>query len=188
MKLIVGLGNPGKKYEGTRHNIGREIVEMLADFYKAPAFKAEKKFKGLVSEVKINEEKVLLLLPETFMNLSGEAVSAAASYYKVKPEDVLIVQDEMDFEPFQFAFAKGGGAGGHNGLKSVYSHVGDDVARFRIGIGRPANIPAEKYVLQKFGPFEKVRYALTKGKFVDAVSDFATEGLTKAMNMWNGVK
>lgn len=189
MKLIVGLGNPGNKYHHTRHNIGRETVEEFATFFKAQNFKMEKKFKGKITEVMIGQEKVFCLLPETFMNHSGESVQLVAHFYKIPAKNILIVQDEMDFEPFQFAFTKGGGAGGHNGVKSVYQHIGEDIARFRIGIGRSQqNLPSETYVLQKFGTFEKLKRSFLRGKMVDAISDWASEGLTKAMNMWNGVK
>jgi len=190
MKLIVGLGNPGKKYNGTRHNIGRELVEATARFHGAPDFKREKKFKGLFTETRINNEKVAFLLPETFMNSSGESVRATTDFYKISPSDVLIVQDEMDFDPLQFAFVNGGGASGHNGIKSVYAHFSDEVDRFRVGVGRPEKDgkPSDKYVLQCFSAFEKMKLAFLKGKMIDAISDWATEGLTKAMNMWNGVR
>lgn len=187
MKLIVGLGNTGKTYQGTRHNIGREMVEQTALFHQAGPFRTDKKLKALVSEVGLGDEKILFILPETFMNNSGEAVQAAASYFDIEPGDILVVQDEMDFEPFDFAFAKGGGAGGHNGIKSIYSHVSDEVHRFRIGIGRPSNksLPSDKYVLQKFGAVEKMKLAFVKGKIIDAISDWMTEGLEQAMNNWN---
>ncbi len=188
MRLIVGLGNPGKKYDGTRHNIGREIVRQTAEFHQASEFRLEKKYKALVTEAELNEKKVIFMLPETYMNNSGEAVRAISEYFKIQPEDILIVQDEMDFEPFQFAFAEGGGAAGHNGIKSIYKHVDEHVSRFRIGIGRShKGIQSEDFVLTKFGPVDSIRLSFLKGKMIDAISDWATEGLTKAMNMWNGV-
>ncbi len=188
MKMIVGLGNPGSKYDGTRHNIGREIVERTARFHGATP-RLEKKHKALIAEAALDGKKVLFVLPETYMNNSGEAVQSIASFYKIEDEDILIVQDEMDFEPFQFAFTKGGGTGGHNGIKSVYQHLSEDVSRFRIGIGRSMHgVPSEKYVLQKFSAIEKMKLSFLKGKMIDALTDWSTEGLTKAMNMWNGVK
>jgi PTH1 family peptidyl-tRNA hydrolase len=159
------------------------VVEAL----NASSFKLDKDRHALVADMKINNDKVLFVLPETFMNNSGDAVSAVSKYYKISSENILVVQDEMDFAPGHFAFAKGGGAGGHNGIKSVYERVGEDVDRLRIGIGRPGDkrLKSDKYVLQRFSPGDRIRIGLVKGKMIDAIGDWIDHGLEKAMNAWH---
>ena len=150
--LLIGLGNPGDEYARTRHNIGFRIVDALAEKRRCPPWK--KKFKGLVT----NTDALLLLKPQTFMNLSGEAALGAATFYKLKPENVIVFHDDLDLLPGQVKIKQGGGAGGHNGLKSLDAHIGKNYWRVRIGIGRPMteqNIPVKgdavtNYVLHPF--------------------------------------
>ena len=135
MFLIVGLGNPGAEYQGTRHNAGFMAADALADAYSFSSFKS--KFDGLIAEGTIDGEKCLLLKPQTFMNLSGNAVIKAASFYKILPEQIIVIHDDMDLQPGQMKAKLGGGAGGHNGLKSIDSHIGANYNRIRLGVGHP---------------------------------------------------
>ena len=149
MKLFVGLGNPGANYAGTRHNIGYMAVERIeAD----PGFGPWKRaFKGLTSEGRLGAEKVVLLKPETFMNLSGEAVQAAMAFYKLPPADVVVFHDELDLAPAKLRVKQGGGHAGHNGLRSIHGQVGEAYARVRMGIGHPGHKDAvAAYVLHDF--------------------------------------
>ncbi|MFZ2451103.1 MAG: aminoacyl-tRNA hydrolase [Methylovulum miyakonense] len=138
IKLIVGLGNPGRQYEKTRHNVGFLFLDtLLADY--GGSWQLEGKFQGHLAECAIAYHKVLLLKPETFMNRSGQAVGKVARYYKIQPEEILVVHDELDFEAGVVKLKKGGGHAGHNGLRDIIAHLGgNDFYRLRIGIGRPA--------------------------------------------------
>ena len=140
MKLVVGLGNPGKKYERTRHNAGFWWVERLAQGLKA-VFRSESKFHGRIA--KLAEPEILLLLPATYMNESGRAVAAAASFYKIVPPEILVVHDELDLPPGSVKLKLGGGLSGHNGLKDIVQSLGSrDFWRLRIGIGHPRDTAA----------------------------------------------
>lgn len=152
--LIVGLGNPGKKYLATRHNAGFLAADHLADSWEA-SWKENKVAHALTAEANVNGQKVVLAKPQTFMNLSGQAVASLCGKYKVEPKNIWVVYDEAAIEPNQLRVRVGGSAGGHNGLKSIIEYIGPDFARFRLGIGSPAeNIPLEDYVLQKFSTEE----------------------------------
>ena len=137
IKLIAGLGNPGKEYEGTRHNAGFWWIEEFARTHGG-TFKAESKFHGLVARSKINGKEILLLKPQTFMNASGRAVAALAQFYKITAAEILVVHDELDLPPGSAKLKFGGGPGGHNGLKDMIAHFNTrDFWRLRIGIGHP---------------------------------------------------
>jgi PTH1 family peptidyl-tRNA hydrolase len=184
MKLIVGLGNPGKEYQGTRHNIGFTVLDALAE----EPFKSETKFKAEISEWRVGSEKVLLAKPSTFMNLSGDAVQAIKSFYKLEDADILIIQDEMDYAPGTFAFAIGSGAAGHNGIFSVQERLATkDIARMRIGIGRPKIGTKEDFVLTRFNEEESPIMKEVVENACKASRDWASKGLTKTMNVWNAV-
>ncbi|MCF7830384.1 aminoacyl-tRNA hydrolase [Candidatus Gracilibacteria bacterium] len=158
MKLIVGLGNFDKKYKYTRHNVGFLAVEAIAEKFSLPAFKAEKKFFGEVTCGQINNEKVILLKPTTWMNNSGKAVGAIAYFYKIPPQDIVILFDDADLNFGTVRFREGGSSGGHNGLKSIISSLGSkDFPRIKIGISNQQRsiIPAANFVLQKFTSKEK---------------------------------
>ncbi|TAL19735.1 aminoacyl-tRNA hydrolase [Patescibacteria group bacterium] len=178
MILIVGLGNPGKKYSQTRHNAGFRVLDYFAARRNFPAWKKEKKAKGSVSRGKVNAEEIILLKPETFMNASGEAVAAAASFYKIKPTDVWVAHDELAFPTGEVRIATGGSAGGHNGVQSVIDVLGtEQFARFRIGV-RPADtaeIRLESFVLEEFTPAEERR-------FMEAIQSTG-EALDKAIRL-----
>lgn len=139
LRLIVGLGNPGSEYEHTRHNIGFDFIDELAKLWKT-SLKEEKKFFGQVARVNLNEGEVWLLKPLTFMNKSGTAVQALAKFYKILPEEILIIHDELDIPCGQVRFKKGGSNGGHNGLKDIQAWLGTpEFYRLRIGIGHPGD-------------------------------------------------
>ncbi|HSF63502.1 MAG TPA: aminoacyl-tRNA hydrolase, partial [Paracoccaceae bacterium] len=149
MRLFVGLGNPGAKYAGNRHNIGFMAVDRIAaDHGFAPWRRG---FKGLVAEGRLGSVRVILLKPETFMNLSGESVRAATDFYKLGPEAVTVFHDELDLAPGKCRVKQGGGHAGHNGLRSIHAHLGPDYGRVRLGIGHPGHKDAVAgYVLHDF--------------------------------------
>ena len=137
MHLIVGLGNPGDKYSRNRHNIGFMAVDAIASRHGFPPYR--EKFKGLVSEGTIAGEKVLILKPQTWMNLSGESVEATLQFYKLSAADVTVVYDEIDLVPGKSRIKRGGGSGGHNGLRSIDPRIGPDYRRIRLGVGHPGH-------------------------------------------------
>lgn len=138
IKLIVGLGNPGSKYDETRHNAGFVLLDELARSYSA-GFSAEKKFQGDISRATIADCDVRLLKPTTYMNLSGESVQAVASFYRIEANQILVVHDELDIPPGTVKLKQGGGHGGHNGLRDIINHLGRDFWRVRLGIGHPGD-------------------------------------------------
>ena len=139
IKLIVGLGNPGKEYAATRHNAGFWWVDELARIHNIQ-FKADSKFHGLVARTNVHGHEVHLIKPQTYMNLSGRAVGALVQFYKIEPKQILVVHDELDLPPGSAKLKLGGGHGGHNGLKDIIAHLGTkDYWRLRIGIGHPGD-------------------------------------------------
>jgi peptidyl-tRNA hydrolase, PTH1 family len=137
MQLIVGLGNPGDKYARNRHNIGFMAVDAIAARHNFPAFR--QKFSGLISEGTIDGERVLLLKPQTFMNASGDSVVAAANFYKLTAAEITVFYDEIDLVPGKVRVKRGGGSGGHNGIRSIDPQVGPDYRRVRLGVGHPGH-------------------------------------------------
>ncbi len=155
MKLWVGLGNPGAKYAGNRHNIGWMAVERIAADHGFGPWRS--KFQGSVTEGALGGEKVLLLKPETFMNLSGQSVGGAMRFYKLAPADVTVFHDELDLAPGKVRVKQGGGHAGHNGLRSIHEHIGADYARVRLGIGHPGHKDrVAGYVLSDFAKADQV--------------------------------
>lgn len=149
MKLFVGLGNPGDTYAGNRHNIGFMAVERIAEAHQFGPWK--KKFKGLAADGEIGGEKVLLLKPETYMNDSGQSVGEAARFLKISEADVVVFHDELDLLPGKVKVKTGGGNAGHNGLRSISAHLGNDTVRVRLGIGHPGHKDAvSRFVLSDF--------------------------------------
>lgn len=136
LRAIVGLGNPGAEYERTRHNTGFWFVDALAAAYRG-SFRSEPKFKGEVARIRIGNDEVLLLKPMTFMNKSGEAIQPLAAFYKIAPGDILVAHDELDLPVGTLKLKRAGGHGGHNGLRNVHQHLGEEYLRLRIGIGHP---------------------------------------------------
>ncbi|RMC37614.1 aminoacyl-tRNA hydrolase [Paracoccus alkanivorans] len=149
MKLIVGLGNPGAKYANNRHNIGFMAVDMIAADHGLGPWKA--RFQGQVAEGRLGESRVMLLKPQTFMNLSGQSVGEAMRYLKLTPADVTVLHDELDLAPGKCRVKRGGGHAGHNGLRSIHQHIGADYDRVRLGIGHPGHKDrVAGYVLSDF--------------------------------------
>lgn len=149
MRLLVGLGNPGQKYEKNRHNIGFMAVDAIARTHGFPPFR--RKFQGLLSEGRLGDTRVALLKPETYMNLSGNAVNEAARFFRIDAGDIVAFHDEIDLAPGRLKVKTGGGHAGHNGLRSIQSHLGADFVRVRMGVGHPGSKDAvAAYVLRDF--------------------------------------
>lgn len=154
MHLIVGLGNPGPKYAGNRHNIGFHIVARFASDLGAPAFKS--KFKGVFTKAFAGNEELILLMPGTYMNLSGESVAPALKFFDLPPERLIVVHDELDLPFGEVRIKRGGGLAGHNGLRSIARHLGtQDFLRLRFGIDRPVGRAVASYVLSDFSKDER---------------------------------
>lgn len=154
MKLIVGLGNPGAKYSGNRHNIGFMALDAIAADHGFSPWKS--KFQGLIADGRLGSQKAVLLKPETFMNNSGQSVGEAMRFYKLEPGDIVVLHDEIDLAPGKLRHKIGGGHAGHNGLRSIHGHIGPDYARVRLGVGHPGHkdaVPA--YVLRDFAKADR---------------------------------
>lgn len=187
MKLIVGLGNPGKEYEQTRHNAGFMVMDALADDLGVSINQV--KFKGLYTKTKIKGEDVVLLKPTTYMNLSGEAVGEVMRFFKIDVEDLLVIYDDLDLPTGKLRIRDKGSAGGHNGIKSIIQHVGtQNFKRIRVGIDKSSIIPVVDYVLGKFTSEEMV--ALNEGikKAVVVAKDFPHMDFHKIMSLHNSKK
>jgi PTH1 family peptidyl-tRNA hydrolase len=183
-RLIVGLGNPGRKYRETRHNIGFMLIDDLATKYDIKLGKV--KNQAIIGDGMIGDTPIVLAKPQTYMNVSGNAVGPLAKFYKIAPEHVLVVYDEMDL-PFGTLRLRGkGGAGGHNGMRSIIQHLGNDFPRMRLGIGRPpGRMPPAAYVLQTFGKDEvAVRDELLNAG-ISAINTWITDGIELAMTRHN---
>lgn len=182
MFLIVGLGNPGIEYVATRHNMGFMAVDALAEAYGFGTFKS--KFDGLIADGIIDGERCLLLKPQTFMNLSGNSVVKAASFYKILPEQIIVIHDDMDLQPNQIKAKQGGGAGGHNGLKSIDAHIGANYNRIRLGVGHP-NGQGEavvNHVLSRLGKAEAETAARNIGLVVKDIPVLLHKGIAAFSN------
>ena len=185
MKLLVGLGNPGPDYAQTRHNVGFLVADEVARSYRA-AFSA-RKFSAEIAEADVAGSRVWIMKPGTWMNHSGESVGPALRYWRVEPQDLVVVHDDLELDPFRVQLKVGGGHGGHNGLKSVNAHVGTpEYVRVRVGVGRPpqAMDPAD-YVLGRFGKGEQKALAECVGRATVAARAVLELGVVKAMNEFN---
>lgn len=171
MHLLIGLGNIGREYQLTRHNFGFLLLDQIVADYGLVA--QSKKFKSEVFTGEIDGKKVVAIKPQTFMNLSGEAVLAAASFYKIAPKDILVFHDDLDLAPVKIKVKIGGGNAGHNGLKSIDEVIGKDYMRLRLGIGRPENSEFETadYVLGKFSRDEMELVKKTNEKISDLIGE-----------------
>ena len=186
MKLIAGLGNPGPRYADSRHNVGFLVVDELGRRWNCEVGKFDRHFEGLVGQTRRNGEDVLLLKPATFMNLSGQSVSAAARFYKLAPEQVLVVIDDLDLATGQLRLRAEGSAGGHKGLADILRHLGTtEVPRVRIGIGRVHKDATVEYVLGRFSPVERPAMEAAIQLAGDAVEMWLARGMTAAMNEFN---
>ncbi len=190
MKLVVGLGNPGPRYETTRHNIGFLVVDQLIDLWGAQG--PTTKHEAEVYEAQVAGEKVLILKPQTFMNLSGRAVAPFFRMFKCAPEDVTVIYDDLDLKPFALRVKKGGGAGGHNGIKSMDASLGSEnnnYHRIRLGIGHPRTLnlkidPAD-YVLSRFDDHELGQIELLAARVRDAAELILKGDTLKAQTLFN---
>ncbi|MEK7705067.1 MAG: aminoacyl-tRNA hydrolase [Myxococcota bacterium] len=184
MWLVVGLGNPGARYEGTRHNVGFEVVERLVSRYRLSSPRESKSARHWRGKVRGHE--VMLAKPLTFMNLSGDAVGALLRYYRLPLESLIVVHDELDFPPGQVRVKVGGGHGGHNGLVSIIGHVGADFARVRVGVGKPpAADRGADHVLARFGASDRKAIDAAIERAADAVEMALTDGIQAAMGRFN---
>ncbi|MBB5723747.1 PTH1 family peptidyl-tRNA hydrolase [Loktanella ponticola] len=173
MKMIVGLGNPGTKYAGNRHNIGFMALDRIASDHRFSPWRA--KFQGQVSEGRFGSDKVILLKPETFMNLSGQSVGEAMRFHKLTPAAVIVFHDEIDLAPAKVRVKTGGGHAGHNGLRSIHSHIGADYDRVRLGVGHPGHKDAVPgYVLRDFAKADQ--------DWLDDVLRGISDGIEKLAN------
>lgn len=188
MYIIVGLGNPGREYVNTRHNIGFEAIDVIASKYNININK--EKFKGLYGDGRIGGEKVLLVKPQTFMNLSGESIREFVNWYKVEPEKVIVVYDDISLPVGKLRIRPKGSAGGHNGIKSIIYHLNTDIfPRIKIGVGSPENknYDLADYVLGKFSKEETEILIKTVIKVADATEALIKSGIDKAMAEFNGL-
>ncbi len=183
--LVVGLGNPGEDYARTRHNVGAEVVELLAARHGGKL--RRQKERSLTDEVTVDGKRLALAVPLTYMNLSGEAVAPLVRRYRVEPSALVVVHDEMDLELARLQVKAGGGLAGHNGLKSIVAHLHtQDFLRIRIGIGKPpGRREGADHVLRRFSKAERTQIEVTVEEAADAVEVIAREGVTAAMNRFN---
>jgi PTH1 family peptidyl-tRNA hydrolase len=183
--LVVGLGNPGAEYARTRHNVGAEVVELLAKRHGAQLKKGKER--ALVDEVRVGGRRVALAIPLTYMNDSGDALRLLARRYGVEPEQIVVVHDELDLPVAALRVKSGGGLAGHNGLRSIKSHLHSDAfQRVRIGVGKPVSKErGADHVLNKFSKRERAEVDVTVEQAADAVETIVTEGVDAAMNRFN---
>lgn len=186
MYIIAGLGNPGRQYENTRHNAGFMALDALADYLDISI--EEKRLKALCGKGIIGGEKVILLKPQTFMNASGEGIRAAADFYKIEPEHIMIIYDDISLEPGQLRIRKKGSAGGHNGMKSIIAHLGtQEFPRIKVGIGeKPDRMDLADYVLGHFSQIEKRIMDDAAKEAGQAAQAIILDGIESAMNRYNG--
>ena len=190
MLLVAGLGNPGPRYQATRHNLGFRVIDLLAEQCGVAASAFRERFHGELASAKLGGQELLLLRPQTFMNDSGRSVQAACAFYKLKPGEgqLLVVHDELDLPFGEVRLKKGGGDAGNRGIRSISGALGADYLRIRLGIGRPPpdfrGDPAD-FVLQAFAPEELPTVSDMLGRAAEAVSLLTSQGLEKAMNRTN---
>ena len=188
MYLIAGLGNPTREYDKTRHNVGFSVIDVLADKYNIDV--SDRKHKALCGKGVIEGEKVLLLKPQTFMNLSGESIREAIDYYKIDPEDIIVIYDDISLEPGQLRIRLKGSAGGHNGIKNIIAHLGtQEFPRIKVGVGaKPPKMDLADYVLSRFGAEEQKIMDEAFGEAAEAAVMMMTTGAERAMNHYNAKK
>jgi PTH1 family peptidyl-tRNA hydrolase len=185
MKVVVGLGNPGRQYAGTRHNVGFAVVDLLAEGARGGRF--QDRFQARVAEVEEPPHKLLLVKPQTFMNLSGRCVRQVVDFYKVAPEDLLVVCDDFNLPLGKLRVRPRGTHGGHNGLRDIQAHLGTtEYARLRIGVGAPEGDDAVDYVLGRFRPAERAVIDEAVREAAQAVLVWVHRGIADCMNEYNG--
>jgi PTH1 family peptidyl-tRNA hydrolase len=191
MKMIVGLGNPGPEYAHTRHNMGFQVVETLADRHGLSFDKAQKRARVASGRINLpggGSERVLLVKPLTYMNASGEAVGQLRSFYKIEPADILVVFDDLDLPAGRMRLRPDGGSSGQKGVKSIIQHLGTEIfPRLRVGIGRPpGKMDPVDYVLKNFSAAEEAEMTFVRAAAADAIEVWLAKGITEAMNRFNG--
>ncbi len=188
MKVVIGLGNPGKKYEDTRHNVGFMAIDKISEKWSIPV--QQQKFRALVGEGRINGERALLVKPQTYMNLSGESVADVLRFYKLTPADILVIYDDLDLPTGKLRLREKGSAGGHNGIKSIIQHTGTQVFnRIKIGIDRPQpGRSVSDYVLSPFSAMDRTVIAQAVEAAADAAAMWMEEDFDKVMNRFNPVR
>jgi peptidyl-tRNA hydrolase, PTH1 family len=186
MWLVVGLGNPEKKYAKNRHNVGFMVVDVLRSEIGAPDWR--EKFKGRVAKSTAFGDELVLLEPLTYMNLSGESVQPCAAFHKIDPKNIVVVHDEIDLPFGDVRLKFGGGHAGHNGLRSITEHIGPDFHRVRIGVGRPAFGEVADYVLSDFSSIETAELLGKIERATDAIARLVKDGPQSAMNVINTKK
>ena len=186
MKLVVGLGNPTARYDKTRHNVGFEVIDALADKYNIAL--DTMKHKGMYGKGKIDGQSVILLKPMTFMNLSGESVALVSGYYKVAPEDIIVIYDDINLDVGRLRIREKGSAGGHNGMKNIIAHLGtEEFPRLRIGVGmKPPKMDWADYVLSHFSEEEQALMNQGYDKACEALKLLLLDDIPQAMNQYNG--
>ena len=183
--LLVGLGNPGKEHRHNRHNVGFMAIDALAAKHGLTLGRVQNK--AIVGDGRVAGRSVIMIKPQTFMNRSGDAVGPLARYYRVAPEHILVIYDDIDLPPGTVRLREKGGSGGHNGMKSIIQHLGQDFPRLRLGVGRPSGrMPPAAYVLQDFGRDEQEVLEAMMGQTVQAVETYLVDGIELAMSRHNG--
>ena len=186
MILIAGLGNPGTEYDNTRHNVGFKVIDNISKEYNIEINR--QKFKGICGEGFIANQKVMLLKPSTYMNLSGESIREAADFYKLSSEEIIVVYDDISLDIGRLRLREKGSAGGHNGIKSIIANLGTDVfPRIKVGVGQP-NVDLVKYVLGKFTKQELEVLNQSVDAATNAVEEIIKSDINQAMNKFNGFK
>lgn len=188
MYIIVGLGNPTKEYDKTRHNVGFSVIDVLAD--RIGINVTEKKHRAYCGKGMLEGQKVVLAKPQTFMNLSGESVRAIMDFYKISPEEIIIIYDDVSLEPGQLRIRTQGSAGGHNGMKNIIAHLGtQEFPRIKVGVGeKPKNMDLADYVLSHFSKGEQVQMNDAFSEAAEAVAMMVSKGMEPAMNHFNAKK
>lgn len=185
MKMIVGLGNPGKEYDKTRHNVGFMVIDNYAKENNISNFK--KKFNGLYSVNMCNNESFILLKPQAYMNLSGTVIKKYADFYKIKPEDILVIHDDLDLPVGKIKIKYKGSSGGHNGIKNIIENMKSEMfSRFKVGIGKDENIPYINYVIGKFNKNELEIISKILDFSSSIINDFINYDIEKVMSKYNG--
>lgn len=184
MKLVVGLGNPGREYENTRHNIGFQTIDKYANKLGVSITKA--KFDGLYGEILINGEKVILLKPQSYINLSGEVIRSFVDFYKISIDDILIIHDDLDLAVGTYKLKQKGSSGGHNGLKNIELHLGtQEYKRIKIGISNNKNIDTKDYVLGKLSKEETEKLDEVKNTVLEILDDYFKVSFSDLMAKYN---
>ncbi|MEG1256924.1 aminoacyl-tRNA hydrolase [Clostridium sp.] len=186
MYLVVGLGNPGDRYDKTRHNVGFDIVDLCESKYNLVVNRT--KFKGVYGEGNIGNEKVIFLKPQTFMNLSGESVRSIIDFYKIPTENIIVIYDDISLEVGRLRIKTKGSAGGHNGIKNIIAHIGtDEFPRIKVGVGEPT-YDLIKFVTDRFSNEDRVIMERAFAGAVDAIEIMILKGNNEAMNQFNSFK